>query len=83
MIAKDKLLHALICFILAIYSIDVALTAAITKEYADSKAYGNKWSWGDIGADIVGIIIGRLLRGLLITLGFPYDNIQNVLNQIL
>ena len=31
------------------------------KEYGDSKASGNKWSWGDVVADVLGVIVGSLL----------------------
>lgn len=62
---KDKVYHFLACYVLSLYSIDVAITAALVKEYADSKAYGNSWSWGDILADVAGIIAGRLTRFLL------------------
>jgi len=35
-----------------------ALGLALGKEYGDSKAPGNKWSWGDILADLIGIAAG-------------------------
>lgn len=35
-----------------------ALGLGLGKEYGDSKASGNKWSWGDIIADLLGIIAG-------------------------
>lgn len=35
------------------------------KEYGDSKATGNKWSWGDIFADVIGITCGIGIIGVL------------------
>lgn len=35
------------------------------KEYGDSKATGNKWSWEDILADALGVITGMLLVFIL------------------
>ena len=61
---KDKIYHFAVCLALSLYRADVAITAAITKEYADSKAYGNRWSWGDIAADTAGIVLGVLIRCL-------------------
>ena len=39
---------------------------ALAKEYGDSKAYGNYWSWWDILADVLGIILGTVIRVLII-----------------
>jgi uncharacterized protein YfiM (DUF2279 family) len=38
----------------------------LAKEYGDSKAYGNYWSWWDILADVLGIILGTVIRVLVI-----------------
>ena len=73
MIAKDKLLHftisAVIAFALSlanpIAGISFTLGLGLCKEYGDSKAQGNKWSWGDIVADAIGVIFGGLI-GILV-----------------
>ena len=73
----DKFLHCSVCagatLIVALgtffmgkwYSIIAgglfALGLGLGKEYGDSKASGNKWSWGDVVADCIGIILGGLL----------------------
>lgn len=36
------------------------LCLGIGKEYGDSKAQGNEWSWGDILYDIIGAMIGSM-----------------------
>lgn len=36
------------------------LCLGIGKEYGDSKAQGNEWSWGDIVYDIIGAAIGSM-----------------------
>ncbi len=75
-IAKDKLQHFLVCLIVAaIIATIVANTCAlpscmagflgatacgIGKEYGDSKAHGNIWSWPDLAADITGAVVGCL-----------------------
>lgn len=63
---KDKLYHFSVCFVIALYSTEAALAAALAKEYGDSKAYGNYWSWWDILADVLGIILGTVIRVLII-----------------
>lgn len=42
-----------------------ALSIGVGKEYGDSKAQDNKWSWGDVIADVAGGLIGTLI-GILI-----------------
>lgn len=70
---KDKLLHFGVNFVVgltAVISWQFAIGAcgglSIGKEYGDSKAKGNKWSWMDIVADAIGatfgIGIGILIR---------------------
>ena len=34
---------------------------SLGKEYGDSKAAGNKWSWMDILADLIGMVAGFVL----------------------
>ena len=61
----DKLLHFGANVVLALfgiwyYSLGIGLSigASVGKEYGDSKASGNKWSWGDILADMLGMGCG-------------------------
>ena len=58
----DKILHFGICFILSFlfgtHGVALAFSAGVTKEYCDYLNPNSKWSWGDIVADIIGIIIG-------------------------
>ena len=63
---KDKLYHFSVCFVIALYSTEAAFAAALAKEYGDSKAYGNTWSWADILADVLGVILGTVIRVLII-----------------
>ena len=71
----DKVLHFLVCFVVAlvlsfvnpILGTVVALIVGIYKEFTDSHKVGNYWSWGDILADILGIISG-ILMWFIITL---------------
>lgn len=78
MIKIDKKLHFLgsyaICTTLFVLfgfvwqSVVVAVLAGCYKEFMDSKQINNYWSWGDIAADLLGILffismtwLGRLL----------------------
>lgn len=65
----DKFLHFSVCFILSFifgtYGVAIAILASLIKEYKDMLTPGNSWSWGDIIADGLGIIIGYSLRVLL------------------
>ena len=61
----DKLLHFTICFAVSIFQPWLAVGLSLGKEYGDSKAQGNKWSWGDILADALGVILGGLI-GILV-----------------
>ena len=63
---KDKLYHFSVCFVIALYSTEAAIVGALAKEYGDSKAYGNTWSRADILADVLGIILGTVIRVLII-----------------
>lgn len=69
-IGKDKLYHFGVCFATtiavgivfgAISGFLSAMFLGIGKEYGDSKAYGNKWSRGDIIANTIGATVGLLL----------------------
>lgn len=61
-IKPDKLYHFIICFSLSFlfgsYGVVASISAGVTKEYADSLNPNSEWSWGDILADFLGIIIG-------------------------
>lgn len=61
MIQKDKILHFICCFVpslLGLYGVAFVICASIVKEWKDSKHKGNIWSWGDILADVAGIVAG-------------------------
>lgn len=74
-IGKDKFLHAGVCFLATAIGVLTtfwlgkvsalfcgglfAIGLGLGKEYGDSKAVGNKWDWGDIVADIVGICLSE------------------------
>ena len=62
---KDKLYHFGICFMVSIFNPWLAVGLALGKEYGDSKAQGNTWSWCDILADALGVILGGLI-GILV-----------------
>ncbi len=62
---KDKLYHFGICFIVSIFNPWLAVGLALGKEYGDSKAQGNKWSWGDIMADGLGIACGIIIATMV------------------
>lgn len=66
---KDKILHFSVNVVatiasLVLYRINpmllipmLAVGLSLGKEYGDSKAVGNSWSWGDIIADLLGIAV--------------------------
>ena len=67
-IPYDKALHFGVNVVLGLfgiwyYSLGIGLSvgASFGKEYGDSKASGNKWSWGDIVADMLGLGVGLLI----------------------
>lgn len=63
----DKLLHFLGCYFIcaSLYilfgwiwvAVCVALIAGFLKEWIDSRDDRNRWSWGDVLADVLGIIV--------------------------
>jgi len=64
---KDKILHFGVCFffsLFGLYGVAFAGGLALGKEYGDSKSTGNKWSWGDILADTIGVIVGFVIGKL-------------------
>jgi hypothetical protein len=58
----DKVLHFGACFVLSLYQWDVALAAAIAKEYGDYNNPNSGWSWWDIVADALGIGTGLIIK---------------------
>ena len=74
-IGKDKILHFGVNFVMALsavlsypFAVGICIGASFGKEYGDSKASGNSWSWADIAADMLGMAAG-LLVSFLIRLG--------------
>lgn len=67
---KDKLMHASVSLIISLYSTECAITAALAKEYGDKGNPSNHWCWNDIVADMVGVIIGTILRILVMSFVF-------------
>lgn len=59
---SDKLKHMGVCFGVAVVSPEMAVGAAIGKEYGDYKARGNHWCWWDVFWDSVGIIAGSAVH---------------------
>lgn len=64
-IPADKIAHFGVNFILALtglfriwLAVGLCIGASIGKEYGDSKAIGNRWSFGDILADLLGMGCG-------------------------
>ena len=61
-IKLDKIYHFIICFSLSFlfgsYGVVASISAGITKEFADSLNPNSEWSWGDILADFLGIVVG-------------------------
>ena len=64
---KDKLYHFVATLVVSLVSTKLALGLSIGKEYGDSKAVGNYWSWEDIAADTAGMLVGTALRIWLIS----------------
>ena len=66
--AFDKILHFTVCFLIALllytligwWSIGTAVATGVGKELYDWKDYGN-FSWGDILADMIGILVAVLI----------------------
>lgn len=73
-VQSDKVLHFLVSFVIAfplmavnIYlAIGVTLAIGLYKEFTDSHKEGNYWSWGDILADILGILVAILMYSLIV-----------------
>ena len=63
----DKVAHFGVNFVIALsafwswqFAVGACIGASLGKEYGDSKASGNYWSWGDIIADMLGMGCGLL-----------------------
>lgn len=71
-IPYDKKLHFICCFIITIalfplirwWSIGVAIAAGFAKEAYDWRDYG-LFSWDDIKADMLGVVAGMMLIGII------------------
>ncbi len=68
----DKVLHSGANFVIALsafvsypFALGACIGVSVGKEYGDSKAAGNKWSWGDIVADALGMGTGLLIVFLI------------------
>lgn len=64
----DKVLHFGVNFVMALtafwswqFAVGICIGLSVGKEYGDSKASGNKWSWADIIADMLGMGFGLLV----------------------
>lgn len=71
-IGKDKWLHFLVNVGLALtgfvsywLAIGLCVGASCGKEYGDSQATGNYWSWKDLIADALGMAVGLLIVWLV------------------
>ena len=68
----DKVLHFGANFLMALtavisypFAVGLCIGASFGKEYGDSKASGNSWSWADILADMLGMGAGLLVSYLI------------------
>ena len=61
----DKFYHFVICFVLSLWSTELAVGCGITKEWCD-KIYADNWDWSDLWCDVVGVVFGSLVRILII-----------------
>ena len=67
-VRADYVLHFGVCFLSSLTSYEgawAAFGASIAAEYKDSVTPGNKWSWGDLSADGVGIATGFVFRRII------------------
>lgn len=65
-IPSDKAFHFIACFVPALFgNYNLAIGFAVGKEVGDMFAQGNRWSWGDILADGLGIVAGLACNYLL------------------
>lgn len=67
---NDKMIHGTVTALTVIifglwnltFSVGLAIGLSVGKETGDSLAKGNHWSWLDILADTIGIIIGLVFH---------------------
>ena len=65
---KDKVKHFGVCLVLACICPLVAVVVAVAKEVHDERTDGNHWCWKDIVADVVGVVLGTVVHGLILLL---------------
>ena len=63
--SKDKVKHFCVCLVLAVICPIVAAVVAVAKEVHDDGTEGNHWCWKDIVADVVGVVLGSVVHGLI------------------
>lgn len=66
LIDKNTIKHVCTSFAISLYSTEAAITVGLTKEYIDAHTKGNHWCWYDMGANLLGIALGTLIRVLVI-----------------
>lgn len=64
-LGHDKVLHALACFGISLYSTEAAIAAALAKEYGDKGSPFNHWCWWDLAWDMLGVTVGTTIRILI------------------
>lgn len=72
MVSYDKKLHFAVCFgitlllfpLIGWWSIGTAIATGVGKELYDWRDYGT-FSWGDIAADILGVIVAIIILILI------------------
>lgn len=64
---KSSVKHFTVCFLAAIISTEFSLGLAVGKEVGDKLNYGH-WCWWDIVFDVLGAVLGTLLRLLILSL---------------
>lgn len=73
-VQSDKVLHFLVCFVITfalswinvVITVIFALILSFYKEFMDMNEKGNYWSWGDILADVLGILAAILMYSLIV-----------------
>lgn len=62
---NDKVKHIIVCAVGSLaFGYGFGIGAGIAAEYKD-KAWGGKWDWLDIAADIIGTAVGASMRYLI------------------
>lgn len=73
-VQSDKVLHFLVCFSITfalswvnvIIAVIFAIILSFYKEFMDMNEKENYWSWGDILADVLGILAAILMYSLIV-----------------